>query len=213
MSLCFGTSFGEFLFIELWSNSMIKCLAHNQLKMIPKNVKNHSNCASGITSISHQDCSKSMTSLFHQFCYEGTKSQSTQLGLHKIQPRSIPFATNVFRPHFAYICDNYPPRFLKNHDFTFSPILLPSHKKPIHPTWLRHNPTKINSFCNQTFHTSFCIHFWHFPTKIAQKLWLHFFSNFATKAQKLGKRPNMAKPKSNQDQFHVKKHAKWYIKG
>jgi len=29
---------------------MIKCLALNQLKMIPKNVKNHSNCASGITS-------------------------------------------------------------------------------------------------------------------------------------------------------------------
>ena len=29
---------------------MIKCLSHNQLKMIPKNVKNHSNCASGITS-------------------------------------------------------------------------------------------------------------------------------------------------------------------
>jgi len=42
MSLCFGTSFDEFLFIEPWSNSMIKCLSHNQLKMIPKNVKNHS---------------------------------------------------------------------------------------------------------------------------------------------------------------------------
>jgi len=50
MSLCFGTSFGEFLFIEPWSISMIKCLALGQLKMIPKNVKNHSNCASGITS-------------------------------------------------------------------------------------------------------------------------------------------------------------------
>ena len=50
MSLCFGTSFGEFLFIEPCSNSMIKCLSHNQLKMIPKNVKNHYNCASGITS-------------------------------------------------------------------------------------------------------------------------------------------------------------------
>ena len=50
MSLCFGTSFGEFLFIEPLSISMRKCLALNQLKMIPKNVKNHSNCASGITS-------------------------------------------------------------------------------------------------------------------------------------------------------------------
>ena len=33
---------------------MIKCLALNQLKMIPKNVKNHSNCASGITSVKVQ---------------------------------------------------------------------------------------------------------------------------------------------------------------
>jgi len=32
---------------------MIKCLVLNQLKMIPKNVKNHSNCASGITSEWH----------------------------------------------------------------------------------------------------------------------------------------------------------------
>jgi len=34
---------------------MIKCLALNQLKMIPKNVKNHSNCASGITSGSNHN--------------------------------------------------------------------------------------------------------------------------------------------------------------
>jgi len=34
---------------------MIKCLSHIQLKLIPKNVKNHSNCAIGITSgIEHQ---------------------------------------------------------------------------------------------------------------------------------------------------------------
>ena len=78
---------------------------------------------------------------------------------------------------------NSPPRLLKNHDFTYSPILLPSNKKPIHPTWLSQNPTKINSFCNQTFHTSFCIHLWHFSTKIAQKPWLHLFTNLSTKAQ------------------------------
>ena len=31
-------------------------------------------------------------------------------------------------------------------------------KKPSHRTWLCQNPTKINSFCNQTFHTSFFMH-------------------------------------------------------
>ena len=37
---------------------MIKCLSHNQLKMIPKNVKNHSNCVSGI--ISTMACSSNI---------------------------------------------------------------------------------------------------------------------------------------------------------
>ena len=94
----------------------------------------------------------------------------------------------------------FPTKILKNHDFTFSPILLPSHKKPIHPTWLSLNPTKINSFRNQTFHTSFWMNLWHFPTKIAKKPWLHLFTNFSTKAQKVNP-PNLAKPKRNQDQF------------
>ena len=93
-----------------------------------------------------------------------------------------------------------PSRLLKNHDCTFSPILLPRQKKPIHPTWLSQNPTKINSFCNQTFDTSFWMHLLQFPTKIAQKSWLHFFPNFATKAQKANP-PYLAKPKHNQDQF------------
>ena len=95
---------------------------------------------------------------------------------------------------------NSPPRLLKNHDFTYSTILLATHKKPIHPTWLSQNPTKINNFYNQTFHTTFCIHLWHFSTKIAQKTWLHFFTNFATKTQKANP-PNLAKPKPNQEQF------------
>ena len=51
MSLGFGTSLGEFLIIEPLSNSILKCLSHIQLKMIPKNVKNHSYCAIGITSV------------------------------------------------------------------------------------------------------------------------------------------------------------------
>jgi len=44
------------------------------------------------------------------------------------------------------------------------------------------------------------MHLWQFRTKIAQKPWLHFFTNFATKAQKANP-PNLSKPKPNQDQF------------
>ena len=50
VSLGFGTHLGEFLNIEPWSNSIKKCLSHIQLKLIPKNVKNHSYCAIGIIS-------------------------------------------------------------------------------------------------------------------------------------------------------------------
>ena len=110
------------------------------------------------------------------------------------------FCNQTFTPHFAYICDNSPPRLLKIHDFTLSPILLPRNKKPIHTTWLSQNPTNINSFCNQTFDIWFWMHLWPFLPKIAQKPWLHFFSNFATKAQKANP-PNLANPKLNQDQF------------
>jgi len=141
----------------------------------------------------------------HFFTIFATKTQklgqTTKLGEAKTQPRSIPFATKLFTPHFAYICDNSPPRLLKNHDFTFSPILLPSHKKPIHPTWLSQNPTKIYSFCNQTFHTSFCIHLWQFPTKIAQKPLLHLFTNFATKAQKANPRTWLSQNPTNINSF------------
>jgi len=75
-------------------------------------------------------------------------------------------------------------------------------KKPIHRTWLRQNPTKINSFCNQTFHTSFIMHIWEFPTKIAQKPWLQLYTNFATKPKQANP-PNLAKRKSNQEKFHL----------
>ena len=98
--------------------------------------------------IPHPDCTKTITSLIHQFCYQGKKSQSTEHGYAKTQTRSIPFATKLSRPHFLCICDNSPPRLHKNHNFTYSPILLPRKIKPIHRTWLSQNPTKINSFCN-----------------------------------------------------------------
>ena len=108
--------------------------------------------------IPYQYCTETITSLIHQFCYQGKKSQSTEFGYGKTQPRSISFATKLFTPHFLCICDNCLPRLHKNHNFTYSPILLPRQKKPIHRTWLSQNPTKINSFCNQTFHTSFFMH-------------------------------------------------------
>jgi len=56
----------------------------------------------------------------------------------------FPFATKLFTPHFLFICDNPAPRLHKNHNFTYSPILLPMQKKPIHRKWLRQNPSKIN---------------------------------------------------------------------
>jgi len=119
--------------------------------------------------IPYQDCTKTITSLIHQFCFQGKKKPIHRTWLRKTQPRSIPFATELFTPHFLCICDNSPPILHKSHNFTFAPILLPRQKKPIHRTWLSQNPTKINSFCNQTFHTSFFMHLWQLPTKIGQK--------------------------------------------
>ena len=69
-----------------------------------------------------------MTSPIPQFCYQGTKSESTQHGSAKTQPRSIPFPTKLFTPLFGCICDNSTPRLLKNHDFTYAPNLLQRHK-------------------------------------------------------------------------------------
>ena len=110
------------------------------------------------------------------------------------------FCNKTFHTSFGCICDNSPQWLLKNHDIIYSPILLIRNKNPIHPTCLSQNPTKINSFCTQTFDTSFWMHLWQFPTKIAQKPWLHLLTNFASKAQKANL-PNLAQPKHNKDQF------------
>jgi len=72
--------------------------------------------------------------------------------------------------------------------------------RPSEQTWLSQNPTKINSFCNQAFDTSFWMHLWQYPTKIAHTPWLHFFTNFSTKAPKANP-PKLAKPKPNHDYF------------
>ena len=142
--------------------------------------------------IPHQIAQKQRLHFFTNFATKTQKlGQATKLGKEKTQPRSIPFATKLFTPHFGCICDNSPPRLLKTHDLNFSPILLPSHKMPNHQIWLSPNTTKINSFYNQTFHTSFWMHLWQFRTKIAKKPRLHFFTNFATKAQKLGQAPKL----------------------
>ena len=190
--------------------------------------------------IPHHDCPKTITSLIHQFWYQGKKSQSTELDYAKTQPRSIPFATKLFTPHILCIWDNSPPRFHKNHNFSYSPILLPRQKKAnppnlakrkpnqdkfllrtnfwhlifyafvtiphqdftktitslinqfcyqgkkkaIHRTWLFQNPTKIKSFCNHTIHTSFFMHLWQFHTKIAQKPSIHLFTNLLPRQKK-----------------------------
>ena len=150
----------------------------------------------------HQDCSKTMTSFFHQF---GTKAQKlgkvSKLGSTKTQPRSIPFVTKLLTTHFdAFLliphqgCSKTTTSLY--HQFCYQC----TKTKPSDQTWLSENQTKINSFCNQSFDTSFWMHLWDFPTKIAQKPWLHCFTNLATKAQKANA-PNLAKPKSNQDQF------------
>jgi len=83
-----------------------------------------------------------MTSLLNQFCYQGKESQSTQLVYAKIQPRSIPFATILFTPHFGCICDNSPPRLLKNHDFTYSQILLARQKNSNPPNFAKPKPNQ-----------------------------------------------------------------------
>ena len=76
------------------------------------------------------------------------------------------FWNQTFHTSFWCICDNSTPRLHKNLNFTYSAILLPRQKNPIRRTWLSQNPGKINSFCNQTFHTSFLMHLWQFPKRL-----------------------------------------------
>jgi len=73
-------------------------------------------------------------------------------------------------------------------------------KKANPPNLAKPKPNQDQFLFQQTFHTSILMHLWQFRTKIAQKPQLHLFNNFATKAKKAN-RPNLAKPKPNQDQF------------
>jgi len=94
------------------------------------------------------------------------------------------FCNQTFDTSFWMYLWQFPSKIVPKPRLHFFTNLYQGTKtRPSDQTWLSQNPTKINSFCNQTFHTSFCIHLWHFPTKIAQKPWLHFFTNFATKAK------------------------------
>ena len=77
----------------------------------------------------------------HNFTYSLILLPRQKKPIHRIwlsqnQPRSIPFVTKLFTPHFLCICDNSSQRLHKNHIFPYSPILLPKEKKPIHRTWL-----------------------------------------------------------------------------
>jgi len=138
----------------------------------------------------------------HFFTNFATKAQKANPpNLANQTPTKInSFCNQTFHTSFCIHLWQFPTKIAQKPWLHFFTNFLPRHKKPIHPTWLSQNPTKINSLSNQTFDTSFFMHLWQFPTKIAQKPWLHFFTNFATKSQKANP-PNLAKPKPNQDQF------------
>ena len=108
----------------------------------------------------HQDCSKTMTSFFHQF---GTKAQNlgqaTKLGSAKTQPRSIPFVTKLLTPHFdAFVLIPHQDCSKTTTSLYHQFCNQDTKTRPSDQTWLSKNTTKINSFCNQSFDTSFrCI--------------------------------------------------------
>ena len=194
--------------------------------------------------IPHQNCSKTATSLFHNFCYQDTKvTPSDQTWLSQNPTKINSFCNQTFDTSYSMHLWEFPTKIAQKPWLHFFTSFASNPKKPIHPTWLSENPTKINSFCkknfwdlildafvtirhqdcsktmtslfhqfcyegiktrpsdqswlsqnptrinsfwNQTFDTSFWMHLWQFPTKIARKPTLHFFTKFATKAQKLG---------------------------
>jgi len=105
--------------------------------------------------IPHHDCTKIITSLIHQFCYQGKKDNPTNLAKPKHNHDQF-----LLQPNFSHLIF-YAFVTIPLQDFTKTITSLihqfcyQCKKKPIHGTWLTQNPTKINSFCNQTFHTSF----------------------------------------------------------
>jgi len=139
--------------------------------------------------IPHQDFSKTTTSLFHQFCYQDTKprpSHKTWLSQNPTKIKS--FCNQTFQTSFFMHLWQFPKKIAPKPRLDFFTNLATKAQKLGQnvQTWLSQNPTKINSFCNQTFHTSFWMYLWQFPTKIAQKPRLQFFTNFPTMVEKLG---------------------------
>jgi len=108
--------------------------------------------------IPHQDCRKTITSLIHKFCYQGKKANPPNLA--KPKPYQDQFLLQPNFPHIIF--DRFVTIPHKDCKKTISPLIhqfsYQGKKKPIHRTWLSQNPTKINSFCNQTFDTSFFMH-------------------------------------------------------
>jgi len=143
----------------------------------------------GFVTIPHQECSKTTTSLLHQFCYQGTKTRpSHQTWLSQNSSNINSFCNQTFHTSFWMHLWQIPTKIAQKprlHFFT-NFATKSTKTRPSHQTWLSKNPTKINYFCNQCFHTQFWMQLWQFPTKIAKKPRLHFFTNFATNAQKLG---------------------------
>ena len=56
--------------------------------------------------------------------------------------------------------------------------------RPSDQTWLSQNPTKINSFCNKTFHTSFWMHFVTIPHQDFSKTTTSLFHQFCYQGTK-----------------------------
>ena len=120
--------------------------------------------------IPHQDCTKIVTLLIHQFCYIGKKKPIHRTWLSQNPTQINSFCYQTFHSSFLIHLWQFPTKIAQKpitsliHQFCYQ-----GKKKPIHRTWLTQNPTKINSFSYQTFHSSFLMHLWQFPTKIARK--------------------------------------------
>jgi len=161
MSLGFGTSFGWVLVLEQWSNAKKSASIMSSSRWFLRMSRIILYMASGITS--HHNFTYSPILLPRQ------KKPIHQNWLSQNQTKINSFCNQTFHTSFFDAFVTIPHQECTKtvtsliHEFCYQ-----GKKRPIHRTWLSKNPNKINSFCKQTFHTSFFMHLWHFPTKIAQ---------------------------------------------
>ena len=118
--------------------------------------------------IPHQDCTKT-----NNFTYSPILLPRQKKPIHRTWLSQTNQDQFLLQPNFSHlIFDAFVT--IPHQDCTktinslIHQFLLPRQNNPIHRTWLSQNPTKMNSFCNQTFHTSFLMHLSQIPTMIAQ---------------------------------------------